>query len=114
MAGFGAGYAVASLSCTIAPFLAVVVAGFRAGSPLDGLLLFAAYAAGMGVIVGTLAVATALASPGASPATVSRMRRAGAWVPRAAGALLAVAGAYVAYYGWWELRVLAGGLPTTR
>ncbi len=45
----------------------------------------------------------------ASPATVGRLRGAGRWAPRAAGALLAAAGAYVAYYGWWELRVLAGG-----
>ncbi|NYD55805.1 cytochrome c biogenesis protein CcdA [Nocardioides marinisabuli] len=102
MAGFGAGYAVASLSCTVAPFLAVVVAGFRTDSVLEGVALFAAYAAGMGAVVGTLAVATALASP----TTVQRLRRSGAWAPRVAGLVLLLAGAYVAYYGWWELRVL--------
>lgn len=107
MAGFGASYAVASLSCTIAPFLAVVVGGFRSGSVLDGLTLFVAYAMGMGLVVGTLAVATVFASP----STVGRLRGAGRWAPRAAGVLLAVAGSYVAYYGWWELRVLAGGDP---
>jgi cytochrome c-type biogenesis protein len=37
------------------------------------------------------------------------MQRAGRWVPRVAGVLMIVVGAYVAYYGWWELRVLAGG-----
>lgn len=105
MAGFGASYAVASISCTIAPFLAVVVGGFRSGSVLEGLALFVAYAVGMGLVVGTLAVATVFASP----ATVGRLRGAGRWAPRSAGALLAAAGAYVAYYGWWELRVLAGG-----
>ena len=105
MAGFGASYAVASISCTIAPFLAVVVGGFRSGSAIEGFVLFLAYAAGMGLVVGTLAVATAFASP----TTVGRLRGAGRWAPRAAGALLAAAGAYVAYYGWWELRVLAGG-----
>ena len=108
MAGFGASYAVASLSCTIAPFLAVVVGGFRTGSVLDGLLLFLAYATGMGLVVGTLAVATVFASP----STVGRLRGAGRWAPRATGGLLAVAGAYVAYYGWWELRVLGGGDPS--
>ncbi len=110
MAGFGASYAVASLSCTIAPFLAVVVGGFRSGSVLDGLTLFVAYAVGMGLVVGTLAVATVFASP----TTVGRLRGAGRWAPRAAGVLLAVAGAYVAYYGWWELRVLGGGDPRDR
>ena len=107
MAGFGASYAIASISCTIAPFLAVVVGGFRSGSVLEGLALFVAYAVGMGLVVGTLALATVFASP----ATVGRLRGAGRWAPRAAGGLLAVAGAYVAYYGWWELRVLAGGDP---
>ena len=107
MAGFGASYAVASISCTIAPFLAVVVGGFRSGSVLEGLTLFLAYAAGMGLVVGTLAVVTAFASP----TTVGRLRGAGRWAPRAAGALLAAAGSYVAYYGWWELRVLDGGDP---
>ncbi len=105
MAGFGASYATASLTCTIAPFLAVVVGGFRSGSAVEGFVLFLAYAAGMGLVVGTLAVATAFASP----ATVGRLRGAGRWAPRAAGVLLAAAGAYVAYYGWWELRVLGGG-----
>jgi cytochrome c-type biogenesis protein len=32
MVGFGASYALASLTCTIAPFLAIVVTSFRAGS----------------------------------------------------------------------------------
>ena len=32
-------------------------------------------------------------------------------MPRVAGALLLVAGAYVAWYGAWELRVLGGGDP---
>lgn len=105
MTGFGASYAVASISCTIAPFLAVVVGGFRSGSVLEGLTLFLAYALGMGLVVGTLALATVFASP----ATIGRLRGAGRWAPRAAGALLATAGTYVAYYGWWELRVLAGG-----
>jgi cytochrome c biogenesis protein CcdA len=41
MMGFGASYAVASLGCTIAPFLAVVVTSFRSGSPAAGLVLFA-------------------------------------------------------------------------
>ena len=38
---YGIGYAAASLTCTIAPFLAVVVFAFRSGSTGEGLLLFA-------------------------------------------------------------------------
>lgn len=104
MTGFGASYALASLSCTIAPFLAVVVGGFRASSLLDGVALFLAYAVGMGLVVGTVAVTTALASG----TLTTYLRRSGSWAPRVAGLLLAVAGAYVAYYGWWEIRVLDG------
>ncbi len=107
MVGFGAGYALASLTCTIAPFLAVVVAGFRTDSTQVGVALFLAYAAGMGLVVGAVAVAVALAND----SLVRRMRRTGAWVPRLSGVLLLLSGLYVAYYGWWELRVLAGKDP---
>ena len=107
MTGFGAGYALASLTCTIAPFLAVVVASFRTGSTALGITLFLAYAAGMGLVVGTLAVAVALAQD----SWIRRLRRSGSWVPRVSGLVLMLAGAYVAYYGWWELRVLGGSDP---
>ncbi len=105
MVGFGASYAIASLTCTIAPFLAIVVASFRSGSTWDGLQLFTVYALGMGLVVGTAAVAVALANA----SIIVRMRRLGRWVPMLAGALLLLSGGYVAYYGWWELRVLDGG-----
>ena len=39
MFGYGVGYAVASLSCTIGPFLAVTGAAFRRGPVLDGLMI---------------------------------------------------------------------------
>ncbi|WP_125776350.1 cytochrome c biogenesis CcdA family protein [Antribacter gilvus] len=104
-AAFGASYAIASLGCTIAPFLAVVVTAFRSGSVGEGIALFAAYAAGMGLLVGCAAVGIALAGN----AWVARARSAGRWLPRVGGALLLVAGAYVAWYGAWELRVLHGG-----
>ncbi len=110
MTGFGAGYATASLTCTIAPFLAVVVAGFRSDSVGVGIGLFLAYAAGMGLVVGAVAVAVALARE----SLVRRVRRSGAWVPRGSGVLLLLAGAYVAYYGWWEIRVLRGDSPDDR
>jgi cytochrome c biogenesis protein CcdA len=104
VAGFGAAYALASLTCAIAPFLAVVVTAFRAGSVGEGLVLFGAYAAGMGLLVGCAAVAVALAGAG----VLARVRRAGGAMSRAGGAILLVAGGYVAWYGVWELRVLGG------
>jgi cytochrome c biogenesis protein CcdA len=105
MATFGAAYAVASLSCTIGPFLAIVVASFRAGSPAEGVGLFLAYAAGMGLTVAAAALAVALAHG----TLVTRLRKAAPLISRLGGLLPLVAGGYVAYYGWWERRVLAGG-----
>lgn len=105
MALFGAAYAIASLGCTIAPFLAIVVSAFRSGSTLEGVVLFAAYAAGMGVIVGAAALSVALTRT----AKVGRLRRLGAVASRLGGCLLLLVGAYVAYYGWYEIRVLRGG-----
>ncbi len=105
MFGFGLSYALASLSCTIAPFLAVVVSAFRSESMTAGAALFLLYAGGMGLVVGTAAVAVALART----TLVGGMRRAGQFVPTASGVLLVLVGAYVTYYGWWEVRVLRGG-----
>jgi cytochrome c-type biogenesis protein len=102
---FGAAYAVASLGCTIAPFLATVVVTFRTGSLTSGAAVFLAYAAGMGLAVGAAALAVALSRT----AAISRLRRWGPLFTRTGGALLALAGVYVAYYGWYEIRVLRGG-----
>nr|WP_230416564.1 cytochrome c biogenesis protein CcdA [Micromonospora tarapacensis] len=104
MAAFGAAYAVASLSCTVGPFLAIVVTSFRAGSVAAGAGLFLAYAAGMGLTVAVAAVAVGLARDG----LIRRVRRAAPLLSRAGGVLLVVAGGYVAWYGWYEIRVLSG------
>ncbi len=105
MAAFGAAYATASLSCTLAPFLATVVASFRTGSIADGTAVFVAYALGMGLVVVAVSLAIALAQS----AVVAWLRRVGPLVPRIGGGLLAIAGAYVAYYGWYEISVQRGG-----
>jgi cytochrome c biogenesis protein CcdA len=101
---FGASYAVVSLGCTIGPFLAVVVTSFTAGDLAAGVGLFLAYAAGMGLVVGTVALAVGLARA----AVVNRIRRAAPVIVRVAGGLLILAGAYVAYYGWYEVRIFRG------
>ncbi|MFE9691167.1 cytochrome c biogenesis CcdA family protein [Micromonospora sp. NPDC005806] len=105
MALFGVAYAVASLGCTVGPFLAVVVAGFRAGSPAAGVGLFVAYALGMGLAVGAAALAVALVRE----SLVRRTRRAAPLLGRLAGLLLVLTGGYVAWYGWYEVRLFAGG-----
>ncbi|HEY7592598.1 MAG TPA: cytochrome c biogenesis protein CcdA [Actinophytocola sp.] len=108
MAGYGVAFAVASLSCSIGPFLAAAGVALRGGDVGSGLAAFLAYAFGMGLVVAVLAVAAALAST----AVVTGLRRALPYVTRAGGVLLLVAGAYVGYYGFYELRLFhAGGNP---
>jgi cytochrome c biogenesis protein CcdA len=105
---FGMAYAAASLGCAAGPFLAIVVTGLRTGSVLP----FLGYAAGMGLVIGVTAVAVALARA----SVLGGMRRAAAAVPRLSGLMLILTGPYVAWYGWYELRLagnrrLAGADP---
>ncbi|MCV7343359.1 cytochrome c biogenesis CcdA family protein [Mycolicibacterium rhodesiae] len=104
MFGYGVGYAMASLSCTIGPFLAVTAAGFRSGLIVDGLLTYLVYAAGMSLIVGVLAIVAAFANP----IGVYRMRRILPYVNRFGGVLVLLVGVYVGYYGVYEIRVFNG------
>jgi cytochrome c biogenesis protein CcdA len=101
---FGVSYATASLSCTIGPFLAVTTSTFRSSSWVAGTGVFLAYALGMGVVIAVLTVALSLAKG----SVVARFRSALPVINRVAGGLMVVAGVYVAYYGWYELRVFAG------
>lgn len=101
MYGYGVSYAIASLSCTIGPFLAVTAAGLRGGSLLTGVSIYLAYIAGLTLVVGVLAIAAAMASSAAA----DRLRRILRLVNRISGALLVLVGLYVAYYGGYELRL---------
>jgi cytochrome c-type biogenesis protein len=101
---FGVSYALVSLSCTIALFIAAVVTTVETESFLVGMGAFLAYALGMGLVIMVLTLALALARQG----LVRNLRRVLPYVNRISGVLLLVAGAYVAYYGWYELRVAAG------
>lgn len=105
MALFGMSYATVSLSCTLPVFLAVVSSTFREDSLASGMAVFLAYAAGMGAVLTALAVALAMAHQ----PLVRRLRGVLPHVQRVSGLLLAAAGAYVAWYGWFELRLAAGG-----
>jgi cytochrome c biogenesis protein CcdA len=101
MFGYGVSYAIASLSCTIGPFLAVTGASFRGGSILGGLSIYLAYAAGISLVVGVLAISVAFASA----ALIDRIRRILPYINRISGALLLLVGLYVGYYGLYEVRL---------
>ncbi|MEO7234159.1 MAG: cytochrome c biogenesis protein CcdA [Lapillicoccus sp.] len=105
MAAYGAAYAIASLSCTAAPFIAILAVSTRSSGVVAGLGVVLAYAAGMGLLVGVLALAVALAAD----AVVGRMRALLPVVGRLGGFLVLVAGGYVVWYGLYEVRVFGGG-----
>lgn len=101
--GYGMTFALASLSCTIAPFLAATTSALGTGSAFGVAATYAAYATGMGTVVTVLAI-TAAVTAGSAART---WRKAARGVPRLSGLLLLAAGLYVAWYGWFELRVLS-------
>lgn len=104
MMTFGAAYAVASLSCTLAVLLAVIGSTLASSSVLLLLGVFAAYGAGATTILLLLTVSTALAS-GALERGLRRLARV---IDRIAGAILTLSGAYLIAY--W-LPVLLGSQP---
>jgi cytochrome c biogenesis protein CcdA len=104
MFAYGISYAVASLSCTVGPFLAVTAAALRGDSTLGSVAVYVAYAGGFTLVVGVLAVAVALANS----AAVDRMRRIVPYVNRISGVLLLAVGVYIGYYGLYEIRLFTG------
>ena len=99
---FGISYAVVSLSCGFAGFSGVVVSTLRDGSIFGAAATYLTFSAGMGLVLMVLTLAAALAQQ-----TVARsMKRVLPYVNRVSGLFLMVAGAYVAFYGYWSYRIL--------
>jgi cytochrome c biogenesis protein CcdA len=106
---FGISYAIASLSCTLPVFGSAVSSTFTRSNFASGLAVFVVYAAGMALVLTVLTVALALARH----SLVHWLRQAMRFVNRVAGALLLIAGAYLAWYGIYELRVRGDSTTTT-
>jgi cytochrome c biogenesis protein CcdA len=102
---FGISYAVASLSCTIGPFVSVVATTFSRESVASGVVTFLAYGLGMALLLMVLTVSLALARQG----VLVRLRSAMPYFTRIAGAIMVVAGAYLAWYGVYEIRLIQHG-----
>jgi cytochrome c biogenesis protein CcdA len=108
---FGVSYAIASIGCTLPLFLGAVSGTIDRESLADGILVFGIYALGMGLVLTALTVTLALART----SLVGFLRRVQPYIGRVAGGLVTLAGAYVAYYGWLELRLgqTGGAVPSS-
>jgi cytochrome c-type biogenesis protein len=94
MVAFGITYALASLTCSLPIFLAVVAGSFTRQGAGTGVPLSLAYALGMGLVITTVSVAGA-------GSQVVRLTRLRAWQPaitRVAAGAVAVVGAYLLLY----------------
>lgn len=101
---FGVSYAIASISCALPLFTSAVAGTFRRENLLSSLAVFVAYSLGMTLVLLALTVSMGMARQ----SIVKGLRRALPYVTRVSGALLVVAGAYLAHYGWYEMRVRDG------
>jgi cytochrome c-type biogenesis protein len=94
VASFGVGYAIASLSCTLAVVLAVAGQATATANPIQFLGVFAAFAAGSTSALLALSISIALAK-----GIVARtMRRVAPFMNTLTAILLAASGAYLVAY----------------
>ena len=98
---FGLGYGVASLSCTLPIFLAVIGSSFTTATFLQSAGQFLMYALGMGLVIMILTLGVAIFRG----ALVGKVRRIFPYIQPISAVFLIVAGAYIVYY-WLTL----GGL----
>jgi cytochrome c biogenesis protein CcdA len=109
MALFGVSYAVASIGCELPLFLAAM-SGVFGKSLASGVVYFVVFGLGFAAIITSLTVALAMARQ----SMVHTMRRVLPYVNRIAGGLLVIAGAYVAWYGWIEIRKTSNDATVNR
>lgn len=102
---FGVAYAVASLSCTLPVFLAVVAGTATNLGAMSTLIVFGVYAAGMTLPLLALTVGLAFGRD----ALVRRTRTVGRHADRIAGGMLVVAGVYVVAFWVAELTGTTAG-----
>ena len=91
---FGLAYGLASLSCTLPIFLAVVGSSFAAASIWTAFAQFILYAVGMGTVIITLTLGMALfkgAMVGGMRKVMPYMQSVGTW-------LMLIAGTYIIFY----------------
>lgn len=104
LVAFGSGYAIASVSCTLAVLLAVVTQA-AATTWIGVIAVFTAYAMGSALLL----ISLALLAAGTATALARTLRAIAPYASRIAGALLASSGLYLLYY--WLLPLLGADRP---
>jgi cytochrome c biogenesis protein CcdA len=99
MTVFGVSYAVASIGCELPVFL-VAMSGAFGKNLASGMVYFVFFGLGFAAILVTLSITLAMTRQ----SMVQLMRRVLPFVNRIAGGLMVLAGAYVTWYGWQEIR----------
>ncbi len=101
---YGISYAIASLSCTLPIFAATLTASIDTEGAVQSATVILAYGLGMGTLVTALTIATSMAKAG----LLSRLRNAMGMIGKVSGVWLIVAGVFVAWYAWSEIRIVGG------
>ena len=91
---FGLAYGVASLSCTLPIFLAVVGSTVTAETFFNSILQFVLYGTGMGSVILALTLGMAIFKG----AMVRALRKVLPYIPAISAALLVLSGAFIVYY----------------
>ena len=93
-ATYGVVYGLASLSCTLPAFLAVLATSFLSGGYLTALIQFVMFGAGMAAVLATMTVLAGWLT-GRAPSALQRFSRQAI---RLSGVLLLIGGGYLVYY----------------
>lgn len=94
---FGIAYAIASLGCTIGPFMGTVLGAITTEGIVTGVAAIAMYGLGMALLVTGLTVTLAMANT----ALLKVLRKGMEWFEYVAGVFVLLTGMYLTYY-WYS------------
>ena len=96
---FGIAYAVASIGCTIGPFLTVVLGSVSKKGLVTGIAAIGLYGFGMALLVSGLTITLALANT----AVLKALRKGMAWFEYVSGIFVLLTGVYLTWYWYSDL-----------
>ncbi|MCB0954569.1 MAG: cytochrome c biogenesis protein CcdA [Ilumatobacter sp.] len=97
---FGIAYAVASLGCTLGPFIGTVLGAISTKGIVTGIAAIGMYGLGMALLVTGLTVTLALANT----ALLKALRKGMVWFEYVAGVFVLLTGLYLTYYWYQDIR----------